>query len=99
SYLRVVIEDMEAAVAPRKLHLDAPEEIPFATDRAVLVALIINELVLNAARHAYPDDPTGSIWVRIVRSERNSVLVSVRDEGIGLPPQFDPTKSKRLGTR
>jgi two-component sensor histidine kinase len=99
AYLREVIEDMEATVAPRKLHLDAPEEIPFATDRAVLVALIINELVLNAAKHAYPDYPAGSIWVRIVRSERNSVFVSVRDEGIGLPSQFDPTKSKGLGTR
>ena len=41
--------------APCELLLDAPEEIQFAADRAILVALIINELVLNAAKHAYPD--------------------------------------------
>ena len=31
--------------------------------------------------------------------EKDSVLVSVRDEGVGLPASFNPTTSKRLGTR
>jgi two-component sensor histidine kinase len=39
------------------------------------------------------------IWVRIVRTEKNLVSVSVRDDGIGLPAGFDPTTSKRLGSR
>jgi two-component sensor histidine kinase len=99
AYLREVIEDLKAAVAPFKIHIDATEEIPFPADRAILVALIINELVLNAGRHAYPDCPDGSIWLRIALTERSSVLVSVRDEGIGLPAQFDPTTSRRLGAR
>ena len=99
AYLREVIEDLEAAVAPYKVHLDAPEEIQFAADRAILVALIINELVLNAGRHAYPDALEGTIWVKVIQMETNAVLVSVRDDGVGLPVHFDPTTSKRLGTR
>jgi two-component sensor histidine kinase len=99
AYLREVIEDLAASVAPHKVHLEAPEEIQFAADRAILVALIINELVLNASRHAYPDRPEGSIWVKVVQMEANYVLVSVRDDGVGLPIHFDPTTSKRLGTR
>jgi two-component sensor histidine kinase len=99
AYLRDVIEDLEAAVAPFKVHLDAPEEIQFAADRAILVALIINELVLNAGRHAYPDRSEGSIWVKVIRMETKLVLVSIRDDGVGLPVRFDPTTSKRLGTR
>jgi two-component sensor histidine kinase len=98
-YLREVIEDMETAVAPSKVQLEAPEEIQFAADRAILVALIVNELVLNAGKHAYPDPGGGLIWVRVVPMERNQVLVSVRDEGVGLPADFDPTKSKQLGAR
>jgi two-component sensor histidine kinase len=98
AYLREVIEDLEAAVAPCKIHLEAPEEFQFAADRAILVALIINELVLNAGKYAYPSCPEGSIWVRLVRVEKNNFLASVRDEGIGLHG-FDPTTSKRLGTR
>lgn len=99
AYLQEVIEDLKTAVAPCKINLDAPKEIQFAADRAILVALIINELVLNAGKYAYPDCPEGLIWVRLVQAERQAVLISVRDEGIGLPAGFDPTKSKRLGTR
>jgi two-component sensor histidine kinase len=86
-------------VAPCKVQLEAPEEIQFAADRAILIALIINELVLNAGKYAYPDSGGGSIWVRLVRADKDLVLVSVRDEGVGLPAGFDPTMSKRLGSR
>ena len=99
AYLREVIEDLETSVAPYKIHLDAPEEIQFAADRAILVALIINELTLNSGKYAYPDCLEGSIWVRLVQTEKQTVLISVRDEGVGLPADFNPTTSKRLGTR
>lgn len=99
SYLREVVDDLETAVAPCKIHLEAPEEIQFAADRAILVALIVNELVLNAGKYAYPDCPGGSIWVRLVQMEKKGVLVSIRDEGVGLPAGFDATTSKRLGAR
>lgn len=98
-YLREVIDDLETAVAPCTIQLEAPEEIQFAADRAILIALIINELVLNAGKYAYPDGTNGPIFVRLVRTPDGRVLVSVRDEGAGLPPGFDPAASKRLGTR
>src|ERR1700724_1502735 len=98
-YLREITGDLEPTVAPCKIQFDAPEEIQIAADRAILVGLIINELVSNAGKYAYPDRPGGSIWVRLFQSDKNTVLVSVRDEGAGLPTGFDPTTSKRLGTR
>jgi two-component sensor histidine kinase len=99
SYLREVIDDLETAVAPCKVQLEVPEEIQFAADRAILVALIINELVLNAGKHAYPNSAGGSIWVRVVQKDKDLVQISVRDEGVGLPAGFDPLTSKRLGSR
>jgi two-component sensor histidine kinase len=98
-YLRQIIGDLEPAVAPCKIELDAPKEIQFAADRAILLGLILNELVSNAGKYAYPDCPGGSIWVRLAQPDNNSVLVSVRDEGVGLPLGFDSTASKGLGTR
>ena len=98
-YLREIIGDLEPTVAPCKIQFEASEEIQIAADRAILVGLIINELVANAGKYAYPDCPGGLIWVRLFQSDRNSIFVSVRDEGAGLPPGFDPTTSKRLGTR
>ena len=99
SYLREVVDDLETAVAPCKIQLEAPEEVQFAADRAILVALVINELVLNAGKYAYPTSSEGLIWVRIARMQKSTILVSVRDEGAGLPVGFDPATSRRLGTR
>jgi two-component sensor histidine kinase len=99
AYLRDVIDDLETAVAPCNVNFEAPEQIQFAADRAILVALIINELVLNAGKYAYPDCPGGAIWVRLFRMDKGTVLITVRDEGVGLPGNFDPATSKRLGSR
>src|SRR5215469_4266131 len=60
--------------------------------------LIINELVSNAGKYAYPNRAGGLIWVR-VQTENDAIGISVRDEGVGLPPGFDPASSKRLGAR
>jgi len=97
-YLRQIIHDLEATVDPCKIQFEAPEAIRFAADRAILVGLIINELVSNAGKYAYPNRAGGSIWVR-VQTENDAIAISVRDEGVGLPPGFDPAASKRLGTR
>ena len=77
----------------------SPKEIQFAADRAILVALIVNELILNAAKHAYADSQEGVIHLRLVSSDDKAVSISVSDDGIGLPADFDPALSKRLGTR
>jgi two-component sensor histidine kinase len=99
AYLREVVEDLETAVAPCKIQLDMPNEIQFAADRAILVALIVNELILNAGRHAYPNSPEGVIRLQLVLSDDKAVSISVSDDGIGLPADFDLARSKRLGTR
>jgi two-component sensor histidine kinase len=54
---------------------------------------------LNAGKHAYPNSSGGSIWVRVVRTEKDLVQISIRDEGVGLPAGFDAPTSSRLGSR
>ena len=98
-YLRDVIDDLASAVAPFTINFEAQEKIDFSADRAILVGLVINELVSNAGKHAYPNRSTGSIWVRVTKSDNKTIFVSVRDDGVGLPAGFDPTTSKRLGSR
>jgi two-component sensor histidine kinase len=99
-YLREIIGDLEQTVAPCDIQFEAPAAIQMAGDRAILVGLIVNELVSNAGKHAYPDCPSGTIWVRVIlQPGQRSILISVHDEGVGLPPGYDPATSKRLGTR
>jgi two-component sensor histidine kinase len=99
TYLKEVLNELERAVSPNVIHFEAPQEISILADRAILIGLIINELVSNAGKYAYPDRPGGPIWVTVAQIEKRAITLSIRDEGVGLPADFDLAKSKRLGTR
>ncbi|HXF52749.1 MAG TPA: histidine kinase dimerization/phosphoacceptor domain -containing protein [Hyphomicrobiaceae bacterium] len=75
----------------------APNGIEVSTDRAISLALIMVELVTNAAKYAYPGG-RGRIWVTVAGG-RHKLLLSVKDEGVGLPDGFDLQKAKGLGMR
>lgn len=99
SYLRDVCKDLAETGSHCEIHVEAPTGIQFAPDRAIHLGLIVNELVTNACKYAYPDSSkAGHIWVH-VRQEDETVSVSIRDEGIGLPPGFDVATSNGLGMR
>jgi PAS domain S-box-containing protein len=53
-------------------------------DRAIPLGLVANELIANAVKHAFPDGRSGSIEVRLTRTE-TGFLLSIADNGIGLP--------------
>jgi two-component sensor histidine kinase len=98
AYLQKVCADA-ANISSHKLNFDAASGIQLDVDRAIRLALIVNELVTNAAKYAFSDRPNGQIWVRVARPDANAALVSVRDDGVGLPAGFDFSKSKGLGMR
>jgi two-component sensor histidine kinase len=64
-------------------------------DRAVAVGLIVNELVTNAAKHAFPEGRSGQIRVAFIRRAAGYRLV-VEDDGCGLPADF-ATSRQGLG--
>jgi two-component sensor histidine kinase len=98
-YVEEVCKDMDTSVAHCAIHVDAQPGTEILSDRAVSVALIVVELVTISAKYAYPDRQEGHIWVRIERGSNMDISLSVRDEGVGLPANFDPNKSKGLGMR
>jgi len=99
TYLQAVCADAMNASCNCKLHFDGADGIWLYADRAISLALIVNELVTNAVKHAFPNGHEGHIFVPLVRQDANTALVSVRDDGIGLPPDFDLSLSKGLGMR
>ena len=70
TYLKEVLKDLERAVSPNIIHFEAPPNISILADRAILIGLIINELVSNAGKYAYPDRPGGPIWVTIAQTKK-----------------------------
>ena len=68
-------------------------------DRAVPCGLIVNELVSNALKHAFPEGRTGSINVDLRPDGKGRTLLAVSDDGIGLPAELDLARSDSLGLR
>jgi len=97
-YIESVCKDLDASVAQCKIHCSVDMGIEIATDRAISSALIVNELVANACKYAYPDG-AGDVWVAICRVGESGFSISVRDEGIGFDADFEPRKGKGLGMR
>ena len=97
AYLQAVCADAISAGSNCKLDFDGISGIWLSADRAIPLALIVNELVTNAVKYAFSNRPAGHIYVHLVRQDANTALVSVRDDGVGLAADFDLTKSKGLG--
>jgi two-component sensor histidine kinase len=98
-YIDAVCKDLDESVAQCDIRVDTEEGIEISTDRAISTALIVNELITNAAKYAYQGQSGGKIWVTVARGGDDEFSISVRDEGAGLPADFDLSKGKGLGMR
>ena len=66
------------------------------TRRAVPIGLIMNECITNALKYAFSDGHPGTI--RIVAGEtQDGMFLEVSDDGVGMPPDFDPERSPGMG--
>ncbi|MBI3136373.1 MAG: PAS domain S-box protein [Bacteroidetes bacterium] len=70
--------------------------VKLALDQAIPCGLILNELVSNALKYAYPEDEKGQILIEV--SENNGkIALGVQDFGVGLPEGFQIENSESLG--
>ena len=67
--------------------------------QAIPLGLIANELISNALKHAFPSGRAGLLRVVFRASESGQLLLSVSDDGVGLPRDFDLEKGHTLGLR
>lgn len=101
-YVRELCRDLEAALAAeggRHRLLVEAVEIDLSTDMVIPLALIINELVTNAWKHAFPVGTAETVRVSLTVVDQARLRLDVTDAGIGLPEGFDPLTSPGLGMR
>lgn len=79
-----------------KLQLDL-ENIFIDIDVAIPCGLIINELILNSLKYAFPEGKTGMISVDFYPNEQEKFVLVVSDNGIGFPEDFDFKNTESLG--
>lgn len=98
-YIKAICKDFDESVAHCDVITDTVEGIVVPTNEAISIALIVNELITNSAKYAYKGEDRGKIWIKVNRDGQHAFSISVRDEGTGLPPDFDLLKVKGLGVR
>ena len=73
------------------------DNVSLDISQAIPCGLIINELVCNALKHAFPVGREGEITVQLQRGNGGKMTLVVADSGIGLPEDVDFQKSSSLG--
>ena len=75
-----------------------PREVCLPVDQALPCALVVNEILSNAYKHAFKGRTQGKIEISAVR-ENDRIRITIQDNGIGLPDNFDVSSTNSLGLK
>src|ERR1700730_9171434 len=97
-YLDALLEDLRRSAQGNRMSRLTwkADPIEIDPDRAVAIGIIVNELVMNAVKYAYPDG-AGPIDVDL-HAEGDNLVLSIADSGVGLNVKTDP-RSTGMGQR
>lgn len=105
SYMKGLSADLFSSygVDPSRVSLRVlADPVHLGLDMAIPMGIIANELITNAIKYAFPEGPSrrqGSITVRFQDAGDEKVVLTVSDDGAGLPPDFDLEKATSLGLK
>lgn len=89
-----------AGAGQQGILLDAEvEPIQVGLETAVPLGLLLNELISNSLKHAFPEGRRGRIVVRLESCANGTTLLTVFDNGVGFPAGLDAAAFNTLGLR
>ena len=84
-------------VEPEKIGMQIEAaQIYLDLEKAIPCGLLLNELITNSLKYAFPDGREGKIWIKFI-SEKNDLTLLYGDDGIGIPDGIDLGTSQSLG--
>lgn len=101
-YLEALIKQIFDSMAPEPRELELKMEIDdlaVSVKKAISYGLIVNELLTNAIKHAFPEGGGGLIFIKFGMTDTGEIELSIKDDGIGLLPDTDIRKNCGLGIR
>jgi two-component sensor histidine kinase len=73
------------------------DPIELDVTQAVPLGLIINEVITNAFKYAFPEGRPGTVRLTLLRLAEATYQLTIADDGVGLPAHYDPSQSRSLG--
>jgi two-component sensor histidine kinase len=73
------------------------DEIYLNNEKNMSCSLLMNEVITNALKHAFENQESGEISIRLTEEEDGDVHLSIADDGIGLPSDFRQQTGSSLG--
>ena len=98
-YLGALLEEVACTQpAARRVTRDVNvQDIALPVDQAIPCGLIVNELVTNAFKHAFPGDASGRLTVSLQETTADRIELVVSDDGIGMPDDIELQRSDSFG--
>lgn len=75
------------------------DQVELDLDKSIACGLIVNELVTNSLKYAFGRQQKGSVFIRLSQTNNGQAVLSVSDDGIGIPENFDWESIDSLGLR
>ncbi|MBN1552829.1 sensor histidine kinase, partial [bacterium] len=73
------------------------EPLQVMIDTAIPFGLIVNELISNAYKYAFPEEQQGEIAISLKRDAEGQIHFTFSDNGVGIPNGFDVRKAGSIG--
>ncbi|HUT38635.1 MAG TPA: PAS domain S-box protein [Methanoregula sp.] len=74
------------------------DEVFLPVDQAIPCALVVNEILSNAYKHAFRERKHGMIDITVIHKDKK-IYIAIKDDGIGMPDNFDVNQSRSLGLK
>jgi PAS domain S-box-containing protein len=73
------------------------EDCLVSVDQAIPCGLVVNEILTNAFKYAFPDERTGVITIGLHNMDGNEIYLRIKDNGVGIPDDVDWKTTSSLG--
>ncbi|MFJ4544206.1 sensor histidine kinase [Pseudomonas sp. NPDC088885] len=98
TYLAELIDGLRGSASAQTRFVIDLDDVILPLDKAIPLALVLNELVTNALKYAYADKSAGDVFIEL-KAAAGQVLLNVTDKGAGLPAGFDLKQHSSVGMK
>lgn len=100
SYVQRLVSYIQSSYITGSTHvlinLEIDQSIKLEPEKAISMGLILNELLSNIFKYAFNGKESGTVWIELLKNGDRYFLI-VKDNGIGLPDEFNISTSNSLG--